>query len=70
MQPERKTAVVMVRMRPSTKAAAEQAAVSDERSLSSLIEKLLLDYLRERGHLPALEAATQPAASARKPRQS
>ncbi len=70
MQPERKTAVVMVRMRPSTKAAAEQAAALDERSLSSLIEKLLLDYLRERGHLPVPEAVTQPAAKVRTPRTS
>ncbi len=32
-------------------AAAEKAAADDHRSLSSLIEKVLADYLRKRGYL-------------------
>jgi hypothetical protein len=46
-----KTAQVNLRIEPSLKAAAEKAASDDQRSLTSLIEKLLIDYLRKRGHL-------------------
>ena len=45
---EMKTAQVNLRIRPSLKAAAEQAALDDHRSLTSLVEKLLTDYLRAR----------------------
>ena len=45
---EMKTAQVNLRIRPSLKAAAEQAAFDDHRSLTSLVEKLLADYLRNR----------------------
>jgi hypothetical protein len=44
-----KTAQVNLRIEPSLKAAAEKAASDDQRSLTSLIEKLLTDYLRKRG---------------------
>lgn len=47
-----KTAQVNLRIEPSLKAAAEQAARDDHRSLTSLIEKLLIDYLRKRGVQP------------------
>ena len=47
-----KTAQVNLRMEPSLKAAAEEAARADRRSLTSLIEKLLIDYLRKHGYLP------------------
>jgi hypothetical protein len=40
-----------VRIQPSIKAAAEKAAADDRRSLSSLIEKLLVDHLKKRGFL-------------------
>ena len=50
---EPKTAQVNLRLPPSLKAAADRAAADDRRSLTSLIEKLLADYLRERGYLPA-----------------
>jgi hypothetical protein len=46
-----KTAQVNLRIEPSLKAAAEAAARDDHRSLTSLIEKLLTDYLRKRGYL-------------------
>jgi len=40
-----------MRMDPVLKDAAEKAAADDRRSLSSLVEKLLTDYCRERGFL-------------------
>ena len=52
MQQRIKTAQVNLRMRPELKEAAEKAASDDHRSLTSLIEKLLADYLRKKGYLP------------------
>ena len=52
MDKETKSALIQLRVRPSMKAAAEKAATEDERSLTSLIEKVLGDYLRKKGHLP------------------
>jgi predicted HicB family RNase H-like nuclease len=52
MSPEMKTAQVNLRLHPNLKQAAEQAAARDHRSLTSLIEKLLTDYLRSQ---PTLE---------------
>jgi hypothetical protein len=51
MDRETKSALVQLRIRPSLKAAAEKAAADDERSLTSLIEKLLADHLRKSGYL-------------------
>ena len=48
---QRKTALLNMRIDPEVKAAAELAASADHRSLSSLVEKLLADYCRERGFL-------------------
>ena len=56
MQKRIKTAQVNLRLEPSLKEAAEKAAAEDHRSLTSLIEKLLSDYLRGRGYLPKPEA--------------
>lgn len=42
---------VSVRLPANVKAAAERAAAADTRSLSSLIEKLLTDFLRKNGYL-------------------
>ena len=47
----RKSLPVSVRLTPEVKAAAEEAAKDDVRSLSSLIEKVLVDHLRARGYL-------------------
>jgi hypothetical protein len=44
-----KTAQVNLRIEPKLKKAAEQAAADDQRSLTSLVEKLLTDYLRKKG---------------------
>lgn len=41
-------------MNPTLKEAAMQAAADDQRTLTSLIEKLLTDYCRERGYLPTV----------------
>jgi hypothetical protein len=48
MEKRIKTAQVNLRIDPKLKAAAEKAAADDNRSLTSLIEKLLLDYLKKR----------------------
>lgn len=48
----RKTANLNLRIAPALKAAAEKAAADDQRSLSSLIEKLLTDHVRDRGYNP------------------
>ena len=45
-----------IRLSPEVKAAAEKAAKVDVRSLSSLIEKVLADHLREKGFLTDQEA--------------
>ena len=42
---------VSVRLRPEVRKAAEKAAKDDVRSLSSLIEKVLVDHLREKGYM-------------------
>jgi hypothetical protein len=46
-----KTAQVNLRMDPKLKALADKAARDDQRSLTSLIEKLLADYLLQQGYL-------------------
>jgi hypothetical protein len=49
---ETKTSIVQLRIRPSLKEAAEKAAEADQRSLTSLVEKLLTDFLKKSGYLP------------------
>jgi hypothetical protein len=51
MVKRRKTAQVNLRIDPELKASAEKAAKADQRSLTSLMEKLLTDYLHKRGFL-------------------
>lgn len=46
-----KSAIVGLRMDPTLKEAAIQAASADQRTLTSLIEKLLTDYCLEHGYL-------------------
>jgi hypothetical protein len=46
-----KTAQVNLRINPDLKAAADKAAADDQRSLTSLIEKLLTDFLKKNGYL-------------------
>jgi hypothetical protein len=40
-----------VRVQPDTKAALEKAAKDDLRSVSSLIEKILVEWLRDKSYL-------------------
>jgi hypothetical protein len=46
-----KTPSLGVRVQPDTKAALDKAAKDDLRSVSSLIEKILVEWLREKGYL-------------------
>jgi hypothetical protein len=43
-----------LRLDPKIKKALEKAADEDSRSMSNMIEKILTDWLRERGYLPKL----------------
>ena len=47
----KKTAAIGVRVDPQVKRAAENAALDDHRSVASLVEKLLIQHLREFGYL-------------------
>lgn len=46
-----KTPSLGVRVQPETKAALEKAAAADMRSVSSLVEKILVEWLKKHGHL-------------------
>ena len=48
---EKKSAQVNLRIAPTLKEAADRAAADDQRSLTSLVEKLLTDYLKQKGYL-------------------
>jgi hypothetical protein len=50
-----KTAQVNFRIKPQLKAAAERAAADDQRSLTSLVEKLLTEYLQKNGYMKGRE---------------
>lgn len=41
-----------MRLDPEVKEALEKAATADDRSVSSLVERILKEWLRERGYLP------------------
>lgn len=47
-----KTPSLGVRLQHEVKAALQKAAEDDLRSQSSLVEKILIEWLRERGYLP------------------
>jgi hypothetical protein len=51
MTQRKKTATLSLRIDPALKALAEKAAADDRRSLTSLIEKLLSEWLRQRSSL-------------------
>jgi hypothetical protein len=46
-----KTSAFSVRVADDVKAAAEQAAVDDHRSVASLVEKIVTEWLRKKGYL-------------------
>jgi hypothetical protein len=64
MAPRLKTAPLNIYVSPELKAAAMRAAKADQRSLTSLVEKLLTDYCSATGYLPREE----PARPKRKPK--
>lgn len=47
-----KTAQVNLKIAPELKEAAYRAAADDQRTFTSLVEKLLTGYLEARGYLP------------------
>jgi predicted HicB family RNase H-like nuclease len=47
-----RTATIGFRVEPHVKAAAERAAAKDRRSLSSLMEKILIEFLSAQRLLP------------------
>jgi hypothetical protein len=49
--PRTKSATLNLRIAPEIKAAAEKAAADDRRSLTSLIEKLLIAHLKDKGYM-------------------
>ncbi len=51
----KRSATIGVRVDPAVKRAAENAAHDDHRSVSSLLEKLLIGHLRESGYLNGKE---------------
>jgi hypothetical protein len=46
-----RTAAIGIRVEPEIKAAVEKAAAADRRTVASFIEKILVEYLEEHGHL-------------------
>jgi hypothetical protein len=58
-----KSAALNIYIAPELKAAAEKTAADDQRSLTSLVEKLLTDAAKRAGHWPPPIA---PAATKRK----
>lgn len=46
-----RSATIAVRVVPEVKAAAKKAAADDNRSVASLVEKILIEYLRKHGYL-------------------
>jgi hypothetical protein len=52
MEDELKSEPFQMRMRPSVKAAGESAAKDQNRSLNSLLETLLIDFLKAHKYLP------------------
>ncbi len=69
MAVRQKTAQLNFFVSPELKAAAIRAAKADQRSLTSLVEKLLTDYCRATGFMPengqlgaTVEAPTKPMA--------
>jgi hypothetical protein len=52
MTPMAKTSAISVRVSDTVKAAAEKAAAADSRSVASLVEKILADFLKKNGYLP------------------
>jgi len=48
---DNKTNPISIRLTPKTKKAADKAAADESRTFSGLLEKVLSDWLKERGYL-------------------
>ena len=51
IEQRRKTATLNLRIDPALKEAAERAASDDQRSITSLVEKLLVEHIKAKGYL-------------------
>jgi len=74
IQKEQRSSTFQIRMRPTVKALGEKAAAAESRSLSALMEVLLIDHLRAKGYLPpggpdAASDEPSPAKPAGKPKR-
>lgn len=49
--PENRTAALGLRIFPSVKLALEKAADDDQRTVASMVEVIITDYLRKNGYL-------------------
>jgi hypothetical protein len=58
---EKRTAPIGLRILPSVKEALEKAAESDHRPVASMVEKILIEWLREKGFLAGGKLETTPA---------
>jgi hypothetical protein len=56
-QPKPKTIAIGIRIEEDVRRAVEAAAVADSRTVSSLLRKALLEYLRSHGFLPPVSAS-------------
>lgn len=52
LEDEKKSKAFAVRMRPTVKKAGEKAAADESISLAALMDRLLIQYLKEKGYLP------------------
>lgn len=59
-RPKIKTATVTLRVDPEIKAAAEEAAAKDHRSLTNLVEMLLLNHCRSLSLYPRQQSTESP----------
>ncbi len=55
-----RTEIIALRVDPKVKAATRRAAADDHRSMASLVEKLLVEYLNAAGYLKASVAPPAP----------
>lgn len=54
-----KTAGISVRLPDATKAAIDKAAADDSRPTASLVEKILNEWLKEKGYLKPTKSASR-----------
>ena len=63
----RKTVAISVRLEPDLKGSIERIAREDRRSVASLVEKVLADFVRERGQLEE-STPSLPSGRTRRPK--